>query len=252
VIKLFDNDTNLLDQHFLVDQDTIDLFIKSCDIKSDDKVLEIGPGKGVLTKYLNEQTKNLIVVEKDIRLIPYLKDYNVIYRDVLHIDIPNVNKIVTSLPYSITEPFMYKLLDVEFDKLIMMCGKSFIDNLDNDNTKLSIMVNSYFKYNKVCDVTPDKFNPKPKVMSSLVTFEKKDITKLNKKELIVALLYKYRYMKVKNALKEILIKLDNITQRQAKDIISKYNIDNNILDKLFDELSTEEVLSVREKINNNN
>ena len=246
---MFENDTNFLDQHFLVDENIIKTFIDSCEITKDDIVLEVGPGKGVLTKYLKEQAKKLLVIEKDVRLIPFLKDYDVTYRDVLHCDIPDVNKIVTSLPYSITEPFLYKLLDVNFDKLIMMCGKNFVDNLESNNTKLSIMCNLYFNYTKICDVKPDSFNPKPKVMSSLITMTKKDEEELSKKDKIVRLLYKYRYMKVKNALKEILIKLDNITQRQAKDIIKNYNINEDISNKLFDELSNVEVVELYKQIN---
>ncbi len=246
---MFENDTNFLDQHFLVDENIIKTFIDSCEITKDDIVLEVGPGKGVLTKYLSKQAKKLLVVEKDARLLPFLKDYDVTYRDVLHYDIPDVNKIVTSLPYSITEPFLYKLLDVNFDKLIMMCGKNFVDNLESNNTKLSIMCNLYFNYTKICDVKPDSFNPKPKVMSSLITMTKKDEDKLSKKDKIVRLLYKYRYMKVKNALKEILIKLDNLTQRQAKDIIKTYNINEDISNKLFDELSNSEVVELYKQIN---
>ncbi len=240
---MFKNDTNFLDQHFLVDEEIINKFIDSADVKTTDIVLEVGPGKGVLTSRLNKLTNNLIVVEKDVRLIPYLKDYNVTYRDVLYYDIPNVNKIVTSLPYSITEPFIYKILDVNFDKLVMMCGK-----LDNNNTKLSIMCNLYFNYKRICDVTPKSFEPKPKVMSSLIEMTIKDDTNLSKKDKIIKMLFKYRYMKVKNALKEILIKLDNITQRQAKEIITTYNIDETISNKLFDELSTSEVLDLIKSI----
>jgi 16S rRNA (adenine1518-N6/adenine1519-N6)-dimethyltransferase len=246
---MFENDTNFLDQHFLVDENIIKTFIDSCEITKDDIVLEVVPGKGVLTKYLSEQAKKLLVVEKDVRLLPFLKDYDVTYRDVLHYDIPDVNKIVTSLPYSITEPFLYKLLDVNFDKLIMMCGKNFVDNLEKNNTKLSIMCNLYFNYTKICDVKPDSFNPKPKVMSSLITMTKKNEEELSKKDKIVRLLYKYRYMKVKNALKEILIKLDNLTQRQAKDIINNYNINEDISNKLFDELSNSEVVELYKQIN---
>lgn len=246
---MFENDTNFLDQHFLVDENIIKTFIDSCEITKDDIVLEVGTGKGVLTKYLKEQAKKLLVIEKDVRLIPFLKDYDVTYRDVLHCDIPDVNKIVTSLPYSITEPFLYKLLDVNFDKLIMMCGKNFVDNLESNNTKLSIMCNLYFNHTKICDVKPDSFNPKPKVMSSLITMTKKDEEELSKKDKIVRLLYKYRYMKVKNALKEILIKLDGLTQRQAKDIIKNYNINEDISNKLFDELSNAEVVELYKQIN---
>ena len=245
---MFENDTNLLDQHFLIDEKIIKTFIESCDIKDSDTVLEIGPGKGVLTAYLNKLASKLIVVEKDVRLIPYLKDYNVVYRDILYYDIPKVNKIVTSLPYSITEPFLYKILDIEFDKLIMMCGKKFVDNLDNNNTKLSIMVNLYFNYNRICDVKPESFEPKPKVMSSLITMTRKDENKLTKKELIIKRLFQYRYLKVKNALKEILMKIDNLTQRQAREIIKTYNINEALANKLFDELSNSEVLELIDNI----
>ena len=246
---MFKNDTNYLDQHFLVDEEIINKFIDSADVKTTDIVLEVGPGKGVLTSRLNKLTNNLIVVEKDVRLIPFLKEYNVTYRDILQYDIPKVNKIVTSLPYSITEPFLYKLLDVDFDILVMMCGKNYVDNLENNNTKLSIMTNLYFDYEKICDVKPDSFDPKPKVMSSLIKMTKKDPSTLTKKELIIRMLYQYRYMKVKNALKEILIKLDNITQRQAKDIIKNYNINEDISNKLFDELSNFEVVELYKQIN---
>jgi len=247
---MFNNDTDLLDQHFLVDQKIIDLFIESANVLETDIVLEIGAGKGVLTKYLNDLAYKLIVVEKDVRLIPYLKDYNVIYRDVLNYNIPRVDKIVTSLPYSITEPFMYKLIDVDFQKLIMMCGKTFVDSLDSNDTKLSIMCNLFFSYKRIKDVEPSSFNPKPKVMSSLITMEKKDINTLDKKDRVLAMLYKYRYMKVKNALKEIFIKLDKLTQRQAKEIVKNLNIESNILDKLFDELSSTEVINLRNSLSN--
>ncbi|MBR1416398.1 MAG: hypothetical protein IJ572_01090 [Bacilli bacterium] len=247
---MFINDTNYLDQHFLIDQKIIDLFYKTIDEKENDIILEIGPGKGVITNKLENNCKKLIVVEKDKRLSSYLKDINalIIYEDILNYNIPRVNKIVTSLPYSITDPFIYKLIDVDFDKLIMICGKKLYDSILKNNTKLSILVNLYFNIEHVIDIKPESFNPAPKTMSSLITFSPKDINSLNKSEQIIRLLYKYRYMKVKNALKEILIRLDNITQNNARQIVKSYNIDDTFLNKLFDELSNEEVVKIREVI----
>ena len=249
---MFENDTNYLDQHFLIDQNIINLFYKSCEITSDDIVLEIGAGKGVMTKLIAPNCKKLIVVEKDKRLAKYLNNISntdIIYDDILNVDIPNVNKIVTSLPYSITEPLMYKLISINFDKLIMICGKKFSDSLIDNNSKLSYLVNLYFDKEIICDIDPTSFDPKPRVMSSLLVLKPKDINTLNDNEKIIRMLYLYRYMKVKNALKEILIKLNNITQKQAKEIILKYNIDTDILEKEFDELSSEEVIKVKESIN---
>ena len=228
---MFKNDTNLLDQHFLIDEEVINDFINICDLKKDDKVIEIGEGKGVLSKLIKDKVKL----------------FNIIYNDVLKEDISGYNKIITSLPYSITEPFIYKLIDVSFDKLIMICGKKFVDSINEDN-KLSILTNLYFNLEKIMDIKPTSFDPEPRVMSSLVILTIKDINKLSKEDKIVRLLYKYRYMKVKNALKEILIKRDNITQREARDIINKFNININILDKLFDELSNEEAKELKNQI----
>lgn len=243
---MFENDTNFLDQHFLIDNNVIDLFIKSCDLKENDKVLEIGAGKGILSKIISKKVKSFTIIEKDKRLEKFLSNYSVIYNDVLKEDINGYNKIITSLPYSITEGFIYKLIDVDFDKLIMICGKTFADSIiSNEDKKTSLLTNLYFNVEKIIDIEPASFEPKPRVMSSLIVLTKKDDKLLSKEDLILKLLYKYRYMKVKNAIKEILIKLDNITQRQARDIVSKYNINDNILDKLFDELSNEEVKELK-------
>ncbi len=244
----FKNDTDFLDQHFLIDDKVINKVIEVSDIKRTDVVLEIGPGKGVLTKKIIKLTNNLTLIEKDKRLNIYLdkiENIKVIYDDVLNVDISGFNIIITSLPYSITEPFIYKLIDYKFDKLVMICGKNYADNVvDNSNNKLSILTNLYFNVKKIIDIEPNSFEPKPRVMSSLIVLTTKDDNTLNKKERIIKMLFKYRYMKTKNALKEILIKLNNITQREARNIIELYKIDKEILDKLFDELNSDEVVKL--------
>ena len=246
---MFENDTNYLDQHFLIDEDIINEIINVCDLKNNDVVLEIGAGKGALSKLIKDKVKSFTIIEKDERLKEDLKDYNVIYNDVLKEDISGYNKIITSLPYSIIEPFIYKLVDVNFDELIMICGKNYADEVINkEENKLALLTNSYFDIKKIMDIKKDAFEPQPKVMSSLIILTKKGDNKLDKEDKILAMLYKYRYMKVKNALKEILIKIDNITQREARDIINKYNITDNVLNKLFDELSNEEVKELKNKI----
>jgi len=246
--ELFENDTNFLDQHFLIDEKVINKVIEVSNIKKDDMVLEIGPGKGVLTNYLYKLTNNLTLIEKDKRLSVYLnkiKNINIIYDDVLNVDLSIYNKIITSLPYSITEPFMYKIIDYNFDKLVMICGKNFADSVVNkNNNKLSVLTNSYFNVEKIIDIEPSSFNPKPRVMSSLIVLTIKDDNILSKNEKIIKMLFKYRYMKIKNALKEILIKIDNITQNEARKIIDSFNIDEIILNKMFDELSNLEVIKL--------
>lgn len=247
---MFINDTNYLDQHFLVDNKVINDFINEIDPKSDDIIVEIGPGKGIITRSLLPYVNNYTVIEKDSSLIPYLKELaglNIINANVLDIEIPKCNKIVTSLPYSITEPFMYKLINVKFDKLVMICGNKFAKSLFNkENNKLSLLVKSFFEVDYIEEIKPSSFNPEPRVLSALITL--RPINKTDKKDLIIRNLFLYRYMKIKNSLKEILIKLNNITQNEARSIINKFEINEEILNKKFDELSSEETLYLINKI----
>src|SRR5574344_1123521 len=135
---MFKEDTDALDQHFLIDADVKNAFLKEIDVSNDDDIVEIGPGKGNRTRLMSPYAKSLTVIEIDKRLAPYLEaipNIKIIYGSCLDEDIPKCNKIVTSLPYSITEPFIYKLTNTLFDKLIMICGKRYADSVKrNENT----------------------------------------------------------------------------------------------------------------------
>ena len=147
---MFKQDKDHLDQHFLIDEEIITRYIESINIKKSDTIVEIGAGKGVLTKIMAPLCKKLIVIELDKTLKPYLdkiENIEVIYNNVLDTSIPKCNKIVTSLPYSIIEPFMQKLITTDFEELIMLMGSTYINHvLNKDITRLSIITNSYFIY----------------------------------------------------------------------------------------------------------
>ena len=249
---MFVNDTNYLDQHFLVDNKVVSDFVNEIDPQINDIIVEIGPGKGVITKQILPYVNDYTVIEKDENLIPFLEQYpslKIINANVLDIDIPKCNKIITSLPYSITEPFIYKLINTNFDKLIMICGNTYAINvLNNNNNKLSLLTNSFFNIKYIEEIKPISFKPEPKALSALISLEPKKEEELNKKELIIRKLFLYRYMKLKNALKEILIKVDNITQNEARNIINSYQIDDIILNKKFDELSSDETKDLIDKL----
>ena len=242
---MFENNTDYLDQHFLVDNKILDDFINEVNPRENDVIVEVGPGKGVITKNILPYVSKYTVIEKDSKLIPYLEEFknlDIMNVNVLDIDIPKCNKIVTSLPYSITEPFIYKLINTKFDKIVMICGNKFALNvLNHERTKLSVLTNSFFKIKYIEEIKPSSFDPEPRVLSALISLTPLNEEELNKSELIIRYLFLYRYMKIKNALKEILIKLYGITQRQAREVISNYHIDNSLLNKMFDELNNLEV-----------
>ena len=162
---MFDNDTNYLDQHFLIDEEVINDFINYADIRSDDEVVEIGPGIGNITKILLTKAKKVTVIEKDERLIPYLlelkKKYSnleIIHNNVLDTFIPDCDKIITSLPYSIIEPFINKLIKCKFKTLTMIMGSNYIEEVMNkSNNKLSLLTNSFFNIEKLRDINPTSF-----------------------------------------------------------------------------------------------
>ena len=222
---MFVNNPNELDQHFLIDKDIINSFINICNLSEDDIVLEIGPGIGTLTKLIAPKVKKLYVIEKDIRLKPYF---------------PKVYKIITSLPYSIIEPFIYKIINEDFKELYMIMGKKYCDNvLGNKITNLSLLTNIYFKITKYFDIMPDSFNPKPRVVSSLIKLEfKKDNSE---KELIFKNMYKLNDKLVKNALLESLIIVKNLTKRDAKEYIKNLNIKESILNNKFSQINNNEL-----------
>lgn len=246
----FINDSDYLDQHFLVDQDVINSFIALANFQKDDEVVEIGPGEGTLTKIIAPLVKNLTCIEKDLRLKPYLEaipNITVIYGDVIETDIPNCNKIITALPYSIIEPFIYKVRHLNFDELYMIMGSTYVNSVINKElNNLSLLTNVYFNLTKIEDIPKECFSPMPKTMSSMVKLiPKKEFTKL---ELLFKNIYELNHKKTKNALVEGLIRVNNITQKESKLFVKKLNIKESILDKEFNLISNEELKELYQKL----
>lgn len=259
---MFINDTDHFDQHFLIDEDTIKKFIDEANFNLNDIVVEIGPGKGNISKLIAQKVKKLYCIELDNNLAIYLddlikqyKNVEIIYDNALTTFIPKCNKIVTSLPYSIIEPFINKLIKCDFDEILMITGKKYADNVENMTlNKLSLITNCYFNMNRIIDIVPDSFLPKPRVMSSMIKLTPKKDTDINDFNLLVfRYLFYFKNKKTKNALVESLIRtyeLDNIvlTQKQSKSIVNDLEIDEKLLEKNFENYSNEEIILLNEKI----
>ena len=248
----FLNDSNYLDQHFLVDEQVINKFLKVCNLRSEDIVVEIGAGKGVLTSLIAPKVKFLTVIEKDERLKKYLDNIpniKIIYANCLDIDLPECDKIITSLPYSIIEPFIHKLINTNFKELYMIMGSNYVNSvLNNDITNLSLLTNSFFDIEKYFDIEPNSFNPKPRVLSSAIKLSfKRDLSILDK---IFQNLYLMKDKKVKNSLMESLIIIKGLTKRESKIFINKLNISDNLLDKKFESYSNKELEILYDKLKN--
>lgn len=251
----FINDTNYLDQHFLIDKSIINAFIDAADISMKETVVEIGPGKGEISDVLARRANHLTCIEIDRNLehfISVLKDkhenMDVIYGNVLDVFIPKCDKIVSSLPYSITEPFIEKLLRCEFNEAVLIVGKKFADAvIDNKISKLSLLTNSFFRAEKVMDIAPDAFEPRPRVMSSMIKLFpiKREELNYSFKKFMFRELFFYRDRKLKNNLMEALIEFvklhdKKLTKKESKKIIEDYNLPKETLNKMIENLSNEE------------
>ena len=251
----FINDTNYLDQHFLIDKSVINDFIDACNLGIKDVVVEIGPGRGDLSDTIARRVKHLTCIEIDRNLehfINVLKDkhsnIDVIYGNALNVFIPDCNKIVSALPYSITEPFIEKLLRCNFEEADLIVGKRFADAvIENKIEKLSLLTNSFFKAEKVFDIAPDAFDPKPRVMSSMIRLTPmlRSELKNNFKKFVFREMFFKRDRKLKNNLMEALIEFAKVhgtklTKRESKAVVEGYKIDKDTLNKKMENLSNEE------------
>ncbi|WP_455364117.1 16S rRNA (adenine(1518)-N(6)/adenine(1519)-N(6))-dimethyltransferase RsmA [[Eubacterium] cellulosolvens] len=176
-----------LGQHFLQDKQIIKRMIQLAKLKKDDIVLEVGAGKGSLTTPIIKKTKRTFIVEKDKQLFKllermFLENPKVhFYRgDILTLRLPKYDKIVSSLPYSISSKFFLWLMRQDFQTAVLLLQKEYADKLiappgSKKYGRLTVLSGHAFNI-KICEtVTPEAFMPPPKIISSIVIVTKKHI-----------------------------------------------------------------------------
>ena len=182
------------DQHFMIDVEVAKNIVSFLDIKENEKVLEIGSGKGVLTQFLKG---NITVVEVDKKLCKKLKEkfpnIKIINANILDYN-GNFDKIISNVPYSICEPLMNKLVKTNFKKAILTVPDKFLEK-----GVLNLVMKHFFEINKIIDINKHAFYPVPKVNSKVLEIKHK---KLNLKEELLKNIYIQSDKKLKNVLKE--------------------------------------------------
>jgi len=172
-------------QNFLNDAQVIDRIIDLVNPAANDRLVEVGPGKGALTFPLLERIPALQVIEIDRDLVARLQARNidklVIHEsDVLTVDwqaLANGQtlRVVGNLPYNIGTPLLLKLLDARqhIQDIHVMLQKEVVDRLCANNGsraygRLSVMMQSCFDVQSMFEVAPSAFSPPPKVDSAVV------------------------------------------------------------------------------------
>jgi 16S rRNA (adenine1518-N6/adenine1519-N6)-dimethyltransferase len=173
-----------LGQNFLVDEEALKAIVDSGEIRSTDTVLEVGPGLGVLPSELVKKAKEVIAVEKDDRLVFFLKkqfqdskNLKVINEDILrfHVkkNIPGNYKVVANIPYYLTSKLFQLFLENEHPpkSLVLMIQKEVGERVvaaPGDLSILGISVQVYADAEIMRVVPKTSFWPVPKVNSVIL------------------------------------------------------------------------------------
>jgi len=203
-----------LGQHFIVNEKIIEEIVDLAELKSDDKVLEIGAGTGFLTRELSKHC-SVFAVEIDETLCELLRNElrglnaTVICGDFLKIALPEFNKVVSIPPYYISKKIMLKLFKHGFELAVMVFQGEFAEKLVAEPgfpQYSAISVFSQYKANIeiVSPITQSAFFPKPKAISSVVRIRPVERKEKVADEMLfygfVAELFRYRKKNLENAL----------------------------------------------------
>lgn len=243
-------------QNFLLDDNILKNIVKSAELKKDTNVIEIGPGLGFLTNYLQQATTNVLCYEIDEQMVEHLNELNynisIINDDFLK---RNLNKdfknifdnsnnitLVANLPYYITTPILLKVLEetTRIDKMIVMmqtevakrlCGKPST----KDYNALSVLIQYFTNPRIIFNVSPKSFFPEPNVESSVVMIEKKEEPLLEVKNLDFFLKFNRNiFSQRRKTLYNNIQKAYNYDKELIKKIIKENNLDESVRSEELD------------------
>ena len=263
-------------QNFLTSEEILKEIISKARISKDDIILEIGPGIGTLTSKLLETGAEVISVEVDLELIRPLKErffmynnFTIISADILKIDIyseivkileskgKTLNdkkiKVVANIPYYITTPIMFKLLESRniVSEIYIMVQKEVAERIcakigTKESSSITYMVSYYTEYLWDIYVDKTKFVPSPKVDSKVIAlkFREKPYPEVKNEELyfeIIRSAFLHRRKTFLNSISasnkidkkiisnimeelgiDLRIRAEKITDKMYADIVDKY------------------------------
>ena len=167
-------------QHFLVDGDVIDRIVEALSLKSGDRILEIGPGMGALTKSLISLDSGMLAIEIDRDLVAELRRrfprLFVIEADVMKYDlsIAEGKRVVGNLPYNISTPLLNKLFEQpNITDMTFMLQKEVVERLIGTPGRkswgrLGVIAQYHCQIEELLQVPPAAFRPQPRVESAVV------------------------------------------------------------------------------------
>lgn len=229
-----------LGQHFLHDQHVARKIVESLQTRLDRQVLEIGPGMGVLTRFLVEEKADLTLVEIDRDSVSYLKkhypelEHKIIEGDFLELDLAaaiagDKISIIGNFPYNISSQIFFRILEYRsmVDEVVCMLQKEVADRIAAPHGSktygiLSVLLQAYFDVRMLFKVSPGVFTPPPKVISAVIRLRRNNVNDLGCDEKLFVQVVKQgfnnRRKTLRNALKNLelseeIVKLDILDKR---------------------------------------
>ena len=174
-------------QHFLRDPNILGVIDRLAELGPDDVVLEIGPGQGVLTRYLAERVRRVHAVEIDRTLEPALTgladNVDVVFGDALQVELPqDATKLVANLPYNVATPLVVESLD-GLPNVRLWCvmvqrevaERFFAEPGKKEYGAVSVLVQLAAERTGFHPVSRTVFRPQPNVDSALVAFRRMEL-----------------------------------------------------------------------------
>ncbi len=173
-------------QNYLRDKSVIYQIVDKINPRKEDSFIEIGPGQGAITGGIKNNSKNLTLIEVDKENVAYLKnslgnEVQIFEEDVLKIDlsfIKNNDRIIGNLPYNIASQIILRFLELnkKISDMHFMVQKEMAEVLTSSPgnkswNKFAVKVAFFYETEILMDISPEAFDIKPKVDSSLVRFK---------------------------------------------------------------------------------
>lgn len=229
-----------LGQHFLKDERIARRIADSLQLSTQSSVLEIGPGMGVLTKYIvNNPLASLTVVEIDDESVIYLKEHfnslNIIEADFLKLDLNSILPvpihIIGNFPYNISSQIFFRVLDYRdvVPQVVCMIQKEVAERIacppgSKTYGILSVLLQAYYDIEYLFTVDEHVFLPPPKVKSAVIRLKRNQRDKLQCDEQLffrtVKMAFNQRRKQLRNSVKPLLTdaSADTLLQNKILDL----------------------------------